>query len=77
MAKQSYGNRFCTRGRKQEKEWILHKLQELQALGARKYCLNGLFGIDDAKDADTDEHKHQQNAAAKQSKTITLHLNRF
>ncbi|ORD22239.1 hypothetical protein A4T38_15005 [Escherichia coli] len=35
---------------------------------ARKYCLNGLFGIDDAKDADTDEHKHQQNAAAKQSK---------
>ncbi|MED9243758.1 ERF family protein [Escherichia marmotae] len=35
---------------------------------ARKYCLNGLFGIDDAKDADTDEHKHQKNAAAKQSK---------
>lgn len=30
---------------------------------ARKYCLNGLFGIDDAKDADTDEHKHQQNSA--------------
>ena len=30
---------------------------------ARKYCLNGLFGIDDAKDADTDEHKHQQNHA--------------
>lgn len=26
---------------------------------ARKYCLNGLFGIDDAKDADTDEHKQQ------------------
>ncbi|ELY2671825.1 ERF family protein [Cronobacter sakazakii] len=37
---------------------------------ARKYCLNGLFGIDDAKDADTDEHKQQQarqesNAPAK------------
>lgn len=30
---------------------------------ARKYCLNGLFGIDDAKDADTDEHKQQQNSA--------------
>ncbi|HAS1807608.1 TPA: recombinase [Enterobacter hormaechei subsp. xiangfangensis] len=29
---------------------------------ARKYCLNGLFGIDDAKDADTDEHKQQQGA---------------
>lgn len=27
---------------------------------ARKYCLNGLFGIDDAKDADTEEHKQQQ-----------------
>ncbi len=27
---------------------------------ARKYCLNGLFGIDDSKDADTDEHKKQQ-----------------
>ncbi|EDT7238584.1 ERF family protein [Salmonella enterica subsp. enterica] len=39
---------------------------------ARKYCLNGLFGIDDAKDADTDEHKQQQNAApAKQTKSLT------
>ncbi|HFW4307832.1 TPA: ERF family protein [Salmonella enterica subsp. enterica serovar Yarrabah] len=37
---------------------------------ARKYCLNGLFGIDDAKDADTDEHKQQQNAApAEQTKS--------
>ncbi|VEC00251.1 ERF superfamily [Cedecea lapagei] len=35
---------------------------------ARKYCLNGLFGIDDAKDADTDEHKHQQSAPQKQDK---------
>ncbi|EKM0529470.1 ERF family protein [Cronobacter turicensis] len=26
---------------------------------ARKYCLNGLFGIDDAKDPDTDEHARQ------------------
>lgn len=33
---------------------------------ARKYCLNGLFGIDDAKDADTDEHKQQQNNAKPQ-----------
>ncbi|ECC1670844.1 ERF family protein [Salmonella enterica] len=37
---------------------------------ARKYCLNGLFGIDDSKDADTDEHKQQKNAApAKQTKS--------
>lgn len=26
---------------------------------ARKYALNGLFAIDDAKDADTDEHRRQ------------------
>lgn len=30
---------------------------------ARKYCLNGLFGIDDAKDADTNEHKAQTSSA--------------
>ncbi|EKZ6375211.1 ERF family protein [Klebsiella aerogenes] len=36
---------------------------------ARKYALNGMYNIDDSKDADTDEHKHQQNSApAKQSK---------
>lgn len=27
---------------------------------ARKYALNGLFAIDDTKDADTDEHKKQE-----------------
>ncbi|EAM8605889.1 recombinase [Salmonella enterica] len=37
---------------------------------ARKYALNGMYNIDDAKDADTDEHKQQQNAApAKQTKS--------
>lgn len=36
---------------------------------ARKYCLNGLFGIDDAKDADTDEHKQQQNATPEQKQS--------
>ncbi|EAA7555477.1 ERF family protein [Salmonella enterica] len=36
---------------------------------ARKYALNGMYNIDDAKDADTDEHKQQQNAVpAKQAK---------
>ncbi|MDJ0473763.1 ERF family protein [Pantoea eucalypti] len=34
---------------------------------ARKYCLNGLFGIDDSKDADTDEHKNQQNSLRQQT----------
>lgn len=33
---------------------------------ARKYALNGLFAIDDTKDADTDEHKRQTTKAEKQ-----------
>ena len=28
---------------------------------ARKYALNGLYAIDDTKDADTNEHKEQEN----------------
>lgn len=45
---------------------------------ARKYCLNGLFGIDDAKDADTDEHKNQQNNShAKQSASADATLSSF
>lgn len=34
---------------------------------ARKYCLNGLFGIDDSKDADTNEHR-QHSAPHQQQK---------
>ena len=34
---------------------------------ARKYALNGLFCIDDNKDADTDEYQHENNAKAKQN----------
>lgn len=33
---------------------------------ARKYALNGMFCIDDAKDADTDEYHNQQGNAQKQ-----------
>lgn len=33
---------------------------------ARKYCLNGLFGIDDSKDADTNEHRQQASAPQQQ-----------
>lgn len=33
---------------------------------ARKYALNGLFAIDDTKDADTDEHRNTQQNAAKE-----------
>lgn len=39
---------------------------------ARKYCLNGLFLIDDTKDADTDEHHIQTEAPKKPSKPIKL-----
>lgn len=35
---------------------------------ARKYALNGLFCIDDTKDADTGEYAKQQQAAPKQAK---------
>jgi hypothetical protein len=37
---------------------------------ARKYALNGLYAIDDNKDADTDEHKQQQ---AKKTMEQDLH----
>lgn len=35
---------------------------------ARKYCLNGLFCIDDTKDADTDEHHNEAENRAKKKK---------
>ncbi len=36
---------------------------------ARKYALNGLFCIDDTKDADTDEYQRQTNRQPKQKAT--------
>ena len=44
---------------------------------ARKYALNGLFCIDDTKDADTDEYQNQtkeqpKKQAVKQQKQIEL-----
>jgi hypothetical protein len=38
---------------------------------ARKYALNGLFLIDDTKDADTDEHAKQTGAEPKEEKKAT------
>lgn len=35
---------------------------------ARKYCLNGLFCIDDTKDADTDEYRRQQERKPQENK---------
>lgn len=45
------------------------KMDESQTTGsassyARKYALNGLFAIDDAKDADTDEYQKQKQQKA-------------
>lgn len=42
---------------------------------ARKYALNGLFCIDDTKDADTNEFKEQQNKVTKQDKEQILEEN--
>lgn len=38
---------------------------------ARKYCLNGLFAIDDSKDADTDESRNESEARSKISGSDT------
>lgn len=38
---------------------------------ARKYCLNGLFLLDDTKDADTDEYHKQTNQPDKKKQKIT------
>ena len=39
---------------------------------ARKYALNGLFAIDDTKDADTDQYKKQTKAPVKSSQNEDL-----
>jgi hypothetical protein len=39
---------------------------------ARKYALNGLFCIDDAKDADTDEYQKMAGRSAKKDKEDTI-----
>ena len=36
---------------------------------ARKYALNGLFNIDDTKDADTDEYQKQTKTVESKSET--------
>ncbi len=37
---------------------------------ARKYALNGMYLIDDTKDADTDEHRNQTNNAPRQQEKM-------
>ena len=43
---------------------------------ARKYCLNGLFAIDDSKDADTDESRNESEARSKASGSDTPKVQR-
>lgn len=42
-----------------KKEWIGSQITGTASSYARKYALNGLFNIDDTKDADTDEFTKQ------------------
>ena len=46
--------------KKARKEWTGSQITGTASSYARKYALNGLFNIDDTKDADTDEYKQQQ-----------------
>jgi len=41
---------------------------------ARKYALSGLFAIDDTKDSDTDEHKHNADAGNKKANLELIKL---
>ncbi len=45
------------------KVWIGSQVTGASSSYARKYALNGLFCIDDTKDADTDAYKKQQDKA--------------
>jgi len=45
--------------KKVRKEWIGSQITGTASSYARKYALNGLFNIDDTKDADTDEFTKQ------------------
>lgn len=45
--------------KKARKEWIGSQITGTASSYARKYALNGLFNIDDTKDADTDEFAKQ------------------
>ena len=48
--------------KKIRKEWIGSQITGTASSYARKYALNGLFNIDDTKDADTDEFTKQQQS---------------
>jgi hypothetical protein len=56
-------------------------MDEAQVTGAtssyaRKYCLNGLFAIDDSKDADTDENRNESEARSNASGSDTPKVQR-
>ena len=55
--------------KKARKEWTGSQITGTASSYARKYALNGLFNIDDTKDADTDEFAIQTDEMA--NKKIT------
>lgn len=54
--------------KKVKKEWIGSQITGTASSYARKYALNGLFNIDDTKDADTDEFTKQTQEDDKEKK---------
>lgn len=54
-----YGIWLMQEKKKARREWIGSQITGTASSYARKYALNGLFNIDDTKDADTDEFTKQ------------------
>lgn len=54
--------------KKVKREWIGSQITGTASSYARKYALNGLFNIDDTKDADTDEFTKQTQEEIKDEK---------
>lgn len=72
------GDRITTQAQARESE-TKKGMDDSQITGtassyARKYCLNGLFLIDDTKDADTDEYKKLTEEITKISKPMVTAL---
>lgn len=59
----SFSNSSSAREAKEKKGMDDSQITGTASSYARKYALNGLFCIDDTKDADTDEYREQQKAA--------------
>ena len=63
-----FSNTACAREEETKKGMDGAQITGTASSYARKYALNGLFCIDDQKDADTDEHAKQVGAEPKEEK---------